>query len=62
MPAKQNPIAKGNRVLWNSLVGTSTESLTLSAYRAQHLIGAFGLRPETAAMLAAIAFGGHSHG
>lgn len=62
MPAKQNPTAKGSRVLWNSLVGASTESLTLSAYRAQHLIGTFGLRPETAAMLAAIAFGGHAHG
>lgn len=61
MPPKQNPTAKGSRVLWNSLVGASTESLTLSAYRAQHLIGTYGIRPELAAMLAAIAFGGH-HG
>lgn len=62
MPQKQNPTAKGSRVSWNSLVGASTESLTLSAYRAQHLIGAYGIRPETAAVLAAIAFGGHHHG
>ncbi len=62
MPQQQNPTAKGDRVLWNSLVGASTESLTLSAYRAQHLIGSYGIRPETAVMLAAIAFGGHGHG
>ena len=62
MPAKQNPTAMGSRVLWNSLVGASTDTLTLSAYRAQHLIGAYGIRPETAAMLAIIAFGGHAHG
>lgn len=62
MPLKQNPTAKGDRVLWNALVGASTESLTLSAYRAQHLIGSYGIRPETAVMLAAIAFGGHGHG
>jgi hypothetical protein len=62
MPQKQNPTAKGDRVLWNSLVGASTESFTLSAYRTQYLIGSYGIRPETAVMLAAIAFGGHGHG
>lgn len=62
MPQKQNPTAKGDRVLWNSLVGASTESLTLSAYRAQHLIGGYSIRPELAVMLAAIAFGGYGHG
>ncbi len=61
MPQKQNPTAEGDRVLWNALVGASTESLTLSAYRAQHLIGSYGIRPELAAMLAAFAFGGHGH-
>lgn len=61
MPCKQNPTTKG-RVLWNSLTGVSSESLTLSAYRAQHLIAAYGLRPELAAMLAAVAFGGGDHG
>ena len=59
---KQNPTAKGDRVLWNSLVGASTESLTLSAYRAQHLIGSYGIRPELAVMVAAFAFGGGAHG
>lgn len=58
MPRKQNPTAKGDRVLWNALVGASTESLTLSAYRAQYLIGSYGIRPELAAMVAALAFGG----
>ena len=43
MPLKQNPTAKGDRVLWNALVGASTESLTLSAYRAQYLIGSYGI-------------------
>ena len=62
MPQKQNPTAKGDRILWNSLVGASTESLTLSDYRAQHLIGIYGIRPETAAMVAAFAFGGQGHG
>lgn len=62
MPPKQNPTAKGDRVLWNALDGASTESLTLSAFRAQHLIASYGIRPELAIMLAAVAFGGHGHG
>ena len=62
MPQKQNPTAKGDRVLWNALVGASTESLTLSAYRAQYLMGSYGIRPELAAMVAALAFGGVRHG
>lgn len=62
MPQKQNPTAMGDRVLWNSLVGASTESITLSTYRAQYLIGSCGIRPELAAMLAALAFGGNGHG
>ncbi|QCI92117.1 hypothetical protein [Novosphingobium sp. EMRT-2] len=58
MPRKQNPTAKGDRVLWNSLAGGSTETLTLSAYRAQYLIG---IRPELATMAAALAFGGGAY-
>lgn len=54
---KQNPTTSG-RVLWNALHGASTESLTLSALRAQHLIGCYGIRPELAVMVAALAFGG----
>lgn len=61
MTQKQNPAAMG-RVLWNALQGASTESLTLSTYRAQHLIGSYGIHPETSVMLAAIAFGGNGHG
>jgi hypothetical protein len=60
MPQKQNPTDKG-RVLWNSLAGASTETLTLSAYRTQHLIGSYAVRPELAAMIAAFAFGGGAH-
>lgn len=62
MAKEQNPIAKGNRVSWKALHGPSTDTLTLSAYRAQHLIGLYGLRPEYAVILAALAFGGIPHG
>jgi hypothetical protein len=60
MLQKQNPTA-GGRALWNAFDGASTETLTLYAYRAQHLIGTYGIRPATAAMLAAIAFAGNGH-
>lgn len=60
--SKQNPTAKGSRVLWNSLHGASTESLTLSAYRAQHLMGKYALTPDQAAIWAAFIFGGGHHG
>ena len=62
MHTKQNPTAKGSRVLWNSLDGASADTLTLSAYRAQHLIGSYAIRPELAAMIAAFAFGGGANG
>ena len=61
MPRKENPTAKG-RASRVSFGDWTQDTLTLSAYRAQHLMGAFGLRPETAAMLAAVAFGEHAHG
>lgn len=54
MPPKQNPTAEGDRVSWNSLVGASTELLTLTAYRAQYLINGYGVCPELAAMLGAV--------
>jgi hypothetical protein len=57
MAQKQNPTAEG-RALWNALDGASAETLTLYAYRAQYLIGNCSVRPELAAMLAALAFGG----
>ena len=58
MPQKQNPTAEGNRVLWNSLVGASTETPTLSAYRAQHLMCSYGIRSELADVVAALALDG----
>lgn len=61
MPQIENPTATG-RASWKSLVGASKDCLTLSAYRAQHLIVAHGVRPDLAAMLAAIAFGGGANG
>lgn len=57
MPQRKNPTAKG-RALVESLDGTSSEAFSLSAYRAQRLIAMFSIRPELAAMVAAVAFGG----
>ena len=62
MPRIQNPTAMvSSRVSWNSLVGASTETLSLSCYRAQHLIGTYGIRPELAATVAPLAFGGGAY-
>ncbi|GLV24276.1 hypothetical protein [Sphingobium sp. Cam5-1] len=61
MSRKENPTTKGrgSRV---SFGDWTQDALTLSAYRAQHLIGSYGVRPEQAVMLTALAFGGHGHG
>ena len=59
MPRKQNPTAEGSRVLWNALVGASTETLSFSDDYAQHLNSNCGIRPEPAAMVAAFSFDGH---
>jgi hypothetical protein len=56
MPHTQNP-ATMDRASRNLLAGHSHESLTMAAYRAQFLI-AHAVRPEMAAMPAALAFGG----
>ncbi len=56
MAEKQNPTTQ-DRVLWSGLVGASTESITLTAHRAQHLIAVCGVRPELASMVAALVFG-----
>lgn len=61
MPRKENPTAMG-RASRVSFGDWTHEAITLSAYRAQHLIGSYSIRPETAAMLASFAFGGHAHG
>lgn len=60
MPHNEHPTPKG-RASRVSLGNWTHEALTLSALRAQHLIGVYGIRPELAAMLAAIAFGGGGH-
>lgn len=46
----------------NSCGGISCDTFTLSAYRAQHLASRYALSFETAAVLAALAFGGARHG
>lgn len=62
MPHNENPTNKG-RASRVSFGDWTHEALTLSALRTQHLIGVYGIRPELAAMLAALAFGGSaSHG
>lgn len=45
----------------NQLGGRLQQSLSLSAYRAQHLIAAHGIRPDLATMVASLAFGGQGH-
>ena len=61
-PKKDTPLAGTGGASCNQLGGCLHETLTLSAYRAQHLIAAHGIRPDLAAMVASIAFGGNSHG
>jgi hypothetical protein len=45
----------------DSLAGLSRPCFSLQAYQAQILMAAHGVRPEWAAMLAALAFGGPGH-
>lgn len=45
----------------NQLGGRLQGKITLSALRAQHLIAEHGFRPDLAAMVASLAFGG-AHG
>jgi hypothetical protein len=61
MNLKQNPTAKGSRVLWNSLVDASTESLTPLAQLVQTLVAGHHVRPELAVTIAVLAFGGSAH-
>ncbi|MBN9146235.1 MAG: hypothetical protein BGP00_06055 [Novosphingobium sp. 63-713] len=46
----------------NSCGGISCDTFTLSAFRAQHLASRYALPLETAAIVAALAFGGAHHG
>ena len=57
MPHNENPTNKG-RASRVSFGDWTQDALTLSAYRAQHLIALHSIRPEMAAMIAALAFGG----
>lgn len=62
MPQTRNPTAKGDRASCVLLGGATHEAFTLSTYRAQHVIAAYGVRPQLAAVVAALAFGGGDHG
>lgn len=59
---KETPLAGTGGASCNQRGGCLRDPLTLSAYRAQHLIAAHGLRPDIAVMVARIAFGGQGHG
>lgn len=62
MTEKKKPQQGRAEVSCNQLGGCLRDPLTLSAYRAQHLIAEHGIRPDLAAMVASLAFGGHGHG
>lgn len=57
----ETPAGSNAGVSCNHLGGCLHDPLTLSAYRAQHLIAEHGIRPDLAAMMASLAFGG-AHG
>ncbi len=62
MPEKKKPRQGRAEVSCNQVGACLQETLTLSAYRAQHLITEHGIRPDLATMVAGLAFGGHGHG
>lgn len=57
----ETPPGVADGVSCNQRGGCLQDSLSLSAYRAQHLIAAHGIHPDLAAMVASIAFGGNGH-
>ncbi|MEO0032110.1 MAG: hypothetical protein RIS94_1868 [Pseudomonadota bacterium] len=61
MPPKYEAPRNGGATR-DKLAGVSRSLPTLNAYRAQTLILAHAVRPEWAAMLAGLAFGGQAHG
>lgn len=61
MPRKCETPLVGSGASRNSCGGCFQDALTLSTLRAQHLIGSYGIRPEMAATIAALAFGGGTH-
>jgi len=58
----ETPLAATSEVSCNQRGGCLHETLSLSAYRAQHLIAEHGIRPDLAVMVASLAFGGQGHG
>ena len=58
--AKKTPTANGEGM--ETLPGNFQAPFTLTSYRAQHLAARFALPLETAAILAALAFAGGTHG
>lgn len=59
-PKSKTPAATG--ASRNSCGGWFRDSLSPLPMQAQFLIAAHHVRPELAAMVAALAFGGHGHG
>lgn len=62
MPQKSETRAGKARASRNSCGGWFRDPLTPLDVQAQFLVAAHHVRPELAAMIAAIAFGGHGHG
>ena len=58
----ETPLAATGGASCNQLSGCLHRTLTLSAFRAQHLIAVHGIRPELAVMVSSIAFGGNGNG
>lgn len=59
MPQKyETPAGSLAGVSCNQRGGCLHDPLTLSLYRAQYLIAEYGIRPDLAAMMASLAFGG----
>ena len=61
MPQKSETRAVEARVSRNSCGGWFRDSLSPSTLQSQFLITAHQVRPERAAMIAALAFGGGAH-
>lgn len=61
MPHKSEAPADRAGATRDLLGGWSRSLPTLQGYQAQILIAAHNVRPEMAAMIAALAFGGHAH-
>jgi len=53
---------QGGEASRNSCGGISCDTFTLSAFRAQHLASRYALPFKTAALVAALSFGGAHHG